>query len=97
MEEGLKALQVRSIELEGQVADWGIKLKAWNQHLPRILLIEGEYALAMQKAELEMDSLAQLMTLRQGRYLGHLKALAGCRTMRPHQQMKLFQSLTIVR
>ena len=53
MEEGLKALQVRSIELEGQVADWGIKLKGWKQHLPRILLVEGEYTLAMQKAELE--------------------------------------------
>jgi hypothetical protein len=53
MEDGLKALQVRSIELEGQVADWGIKLKAWKQHLPRILLVEGEYTLAMQKAELE--------------------------------------------
>ena len=53
MEEGLKALQVRSIELEGQVADWAIKLKGWTQHLPRILLVEGEYTLAMQKAELE--------------------------------------------
>lgn len=53
MEEGLKALQVRSIDLEGQVADWGIKLKSWKQHLPRILLVEGEYTLAMQKAELE--------------------------------------------
>lgn len=53
MEAGLKALQVRSIELEGQIADWGIKLKGWKQHLPRLLLVEGEYTLAMQKAELE--------------------------------------------
>jgi DNA-binding PadR family transcriptional regulator len=53
MEAGLKALQIRSIELEGQIADWGIKLKAWKQHLPRLLLVEGEYTLAMQKAELE--------------------------------------------
>jgi len=53
MEAGLKALQLRSIELEGQIADWSIKLKGWNQHLPRLLLVEGEYMLAMQKAELE--------------------------------------------
>ncbi len=52
-EAGLQALQIRSIELEGRVADWSSKLRAWNQHLPRILLIEGEYTLAMQKAELE--------------------------------------------
>ena len=53
MEAGLKALQVRAIELEGQIADWVIKLKGWQQHLPRLLLVEGEYMLAMQKAELE--------------------------------------------
>jgi len=52
-EAAVQALQVRAIELEGQIADWGIKLKSWKQHLPRILLVEGEYTLAMQKAELE--------------------------------------------
>lgn len=53
MEEGIKALQVRIIELEGNIADSSIKLKGWSQHLPRLLLVEGEYMLAMRKAELE--------------------------------------------
>jgi len=53
VEAGLRALQIRAIELEGHIADSGIKLKGWSQHLPRLLLVEGEYMLAMKKAELE--------------------------------------------
>ncbi|MBA3869120.1 MAG: PadR family transcriptional regulator [Anaerolineae bacterium] len=53
VEGAVQALQVRSIELEGRIADSAIKLKAWKQHLPRLLLVEAEYMLAIQKAELE--------------------------------------------
>jgi hypothetical protein len=53
MQEALQALQVRAITLEGQLADVDTRMRAYAEYLPRLFLLEVEYARAMRQAELE--------------------------------------------
>lgn len=49
----LRVLRERAVMLEGQIASLDTQLQGMRQHLPRAVLLETEYALALRRAELD--------------------------------------------